>query len=89
MNGNFLTISLFSYFKEITSGCETFLPVFFLNLLNVKVYIHRNYTCIISTCIIKSIGCSMQGSSIRIDRFIFGSTLNPNKLDEKVKILGK
>ena len=32
----------------------------------------------------------MQGSSIRIiDRFVFGSTLNSNKVDEKVKILGK
>ena len=29
MNGNFLTVTLFSYFKEMsTSGCETFLPVF-------------------------------------------------------------
>ena len=30
-----------------------------------------------------------QGSSIRIDIFVFGSTLNSNKLDEKVKILRK
>ena len=62
---------------------------YFLNLLNVKVNIHRNYTCINSICIIKSIRRSTQGSSIRIDRFVFGSTLNFNKLDEKVKILGK
>ena len=33
---------------------------------------------------------STQGSSIRIDRFAFGSKSNSNtKLDEKVKILGK
>ena len=30
----------------------------------------------------------MQGSSIRIDKFVFGSTLNSNELDEKVQILG-
>ena len=30
-----------------------------------------------------------QGSSTRIDRFVFESNLNSNKLDEKVKILGK
>ena len=44
---------------------------------------------IISICIIKSVRRSTQGSSIRIDRFVFGSTLNSNKLDEKVKILGR
>ena len=32
---------------------------------------------------------STQGSSIRIDGFVFGLTLNSNKLDKKVKILGK
>ena len=48
----------------------------FFNLSNVKVYIHRTYTCITSICIIKSIRRSTQGSSIRIDRFVCGSTLN-------------
>ena len=70
----------------MTCGCEMFLPVF---KSNVKVYIHRTYSCIISICIIKSITRSTQGSSIRIDRIVFRSTLNSNKLDEKVKILGK
>ena len=28
MYGNFLTVTLFSYFKEMTSGCKTFLPVY-------------------------------------------------------------
>ena len=35
-----------------------------------------------------SIRHSTQGSSIRIDKFVFRSTLNSKKLDEKVKILG-
>ena len=70
----------------MTCGCETFLPVF---QSNVKVYIHRTCSCIISICIIKSIRRSTQGSLIRIDRIVFRSTLNSNKLDEKVKILGK
>ena len=39
MNRNLLTFTLFSYFKEMTGDCETFLPVF--NLSNVTVYIHR------------------------------------------------
>ena len=60
----------------------------FFNLSNVKVYIHRTYTCIISICITESIRRSMQRSSIRIDRFVFGKTLNSNELDEKVQILG-
>ena len=60
----------------------------FFNLSNVKVFIHRTYTCIISICITKSIRRSMQESSVRIDRFVFGSTLNSNELDEKVQILG-
>ena len=30
-----------------------------------------------------------QGSSIRIDIFVFGSTLNSNKLDARAKIVGK
>ena len=72
----------------MTSGYHTLLPVF--NISNVKVYIHRTYTRIISlTGIIKSIGRWTQGSSIRIDRFVFGLTLNSNKLNKKVKILGK
>ena len=49
MNGNFWPVTLFSYFKEMTSGCETFLLVF--NLSNVKVYIHRTDTCTFSICI--------------------------------------
>ena len=57
----------------------------FFNLSNVKVYIHKTYTCTISICIIESIRRSTQGSSVRIDRFVFGSTLNSQKLDEKVK----
>ena len=60
----------------------------FFNLSNAKVYTHKTYKCIVSICIIKSIRRLKQGSSIRIDRFVFGSTLNSNKLDEKVKILG-
>ena len=47
------------------------------------------YMCVVSICITKSIRPSTQGSSVRIDRFVFGSTLNSNRLDEKVKILGK
>ena len=76
-------MNLYSYFKEMTSGCETLLPVF--NISNVKVYIHRTYTHIISLiCIIKSIRRSTQGSSIiRIERFGFGLTLNSNKLEKK------
>ena len=31
MNGNFLTVTLFLYFKEMTSGCDTFLPVFLIS----------------------------------------------------------
>ena len=57
----------------------------FFNLSNVKVYIHKTCTRIISICIIESIRRSTQGSSVRIDRFVFGSTLNSQKLDEKVK----
>ena len=60
----------------------------FFNLSNVKVYIHRTCKCITSICITKSLRRSTQGSSIRIDRFVFGSTLNSNELDEKVQILG-
>ena len=60
----------------------------FFNLSNVKVYIYRTCKCIISICITESIRRSTQGSSIRIDRFVFGSTLNSNELDEKVQILG-
>ena len=60
----------------------------FFNLSNVKVYIHGTYTCIISICITKSIRRSTQESSVRIGRFVFGSTLNSNELDEKVQILG-
>ena len=58
-------------------------------LSNAKVYIHRTYTCIITICIIRSIRRSTQGSLIKVDRFVFKSTLNSNKLGEKVKILGK
>ena len=29
MNENFLTVTLFSYSKEMTTGCATFLPVFY------------------------------------------------------------
>ena len=29
MNENFLTVTFFSYSKEMTTGCATFLPVFF------------------------------------------------------------
>ena len=36
----FLTVTLL-YCKEMTGGCETLLPVYFENLSNVKVYIHR------------------------------------------------
>lgn len=36
----FLTVTLL-YYKEMTGGCETLLPVYFENLSNVKVYIHR------------------------------------------------
>jgi len=63
----------------------------FFNISNVKVHIHRTYTRIISLiCIIKGIRRSTQGSSIRIDRFGFGLTLNSNKLEKKiVKMLGK
>ena len=57
--------------------------------INAKVYIHRTYTCVITIYITKSIKRPTQGSSIRIDRFEFGSALNSNNLDEKVKILGK
>ena len=57
----------------------------FFNLSNVKVYIHKTCTRIISICIIESIRRSTQGLSVRIDRFVFGSTLNSQKLDEKVK----
>ena len=57
----------------------------FFNLSNVKVYILKTYTCIISICIVESVRLSTQGSSIRIDRFVFASTLNSQKLDEKVK----
>ena len=71
----------------MTSGCARFCQ--FFNLSKVKVHIHRTYTCIISICIIKSKRRSTQESSIRIDRFVSGSTLNSNRLDEKVKILGK
>ena len=75
-------MNLYSYFKEMTSGCETLLPVF--NISDVKVYIHRTYTRIISLiCIIKSIRRSTQGSSIRIDIFGFALTLNSNKLEKK------
>ena len=31
MNGNFLTVTLFLYFKEMTGGCETFLQVFLIS----------------------------------------------------------
>ena len=58
----------------------------FFNISNVKVYIHKTYTCTISICIIESIRRSTpEGSSVRIDRFVFGSTLNSQKLAEKVK----
>ena len=57
-------------------------------LSNVKVYIHRTRKCIISICITKSIRRSTQESSVRIGRFVFGSTLNSNELDKKVQILG-
>ena len=58
----------------------------FFNISNVKVYIHKTYTCTISICIIESIRRSTpEGPSVRIDRFVFGSTLNSQKLDEKVK----
>ena len=67
----------------MASGCEMFLPVFF-NVSNAKVYIHQ--TIHVFT---ESIRRSTQGSSIRIDRFVFGLTLNSNKLDEKVKVLRK
>ena len=60
----------------------------FSSLSNAKVYIHRTYKCIISIYVTKSIRRSTQGSSIRIDRLVFGSTLDLNTLDEKVKILG-
>ena len=52
----------------------------FFNHSKVKTYIHRTYTCIISVCIIKS---------MRRSTFVFGSTSNSNKLDEKVKIVVK
>ena len=74
---------MFLFFEEMASGCETFLSVFF-NVSNVKVYIHE--TIHVFT---KSISRSTRGSSIRIDRFVFGLTLNSNKLDEKVKVLRK
>ena len=58
----------------------------FFNLSNVTVYIHKTYTCTISICINESIRRSTpEGSSVRIDGFVFGSTLNSQKLDEKVK----
>ena len=57
----------------------------FFNLSNVKVCIRKTYTCIISICIHESIRRSTPGSSAGIDRFVFGSTLNSKKLDEKVK----
>ena len=71
----------------MTSGCARFCQ--FSNLSKVKVHIHRTYTCIISICIIKSKRGSTQDSSIRIDIFVFWSIFHSNKLDEKVKILGK
>ena len=62
----------------------------FFNLSNAKVYILQAYTCILTICITKNILTHlMQGSSIRIERLVFGLTLNSNKLDEKVKILSK
>ena len=62
MNGNFLTVTLFSYFKE---------PI------HVFLVFASDYQR------------STQGSSIRIDIFVFRSALNSKKLDETVKILGK
>ena len=61
----------------------------FFNVSNVKVlYIHRTYTRIISLiCIIKRIRRSTQGSSVRIDKFGFGLTLNSNKLEKNCKNL--
>ena len=60
----------------------------FFNISNVKVYIHRTYTRIISLiCIIKRIRRSTQGSSVRIDRFGFGLTLNSSKLEKNSKHL--
>ena len=37
----FKTVTLFSYFKEMTSGCETILPV--INHSNIKIFIHGTY----------------------------------------------
>ena len=89
MSGNLLTVTLFSYLKEMTSGCKTFLLVFSVISQMSKFTFTEPIHAIISICIIKSIRRSTQGSSIRIDRLVFGSTLNSNKLDEKVKILVK
>ena len=87
MYGNFLTVTLFSYFKEMTSGCKTFLPVY--KSMKCQSLHSLSYACIVSIRNIKSIRRSTQESSIRIDRFVFWSTSDSNKLDEKVKILGK
>ena len=37
----FKTVTLFSYFIEMTSGCEKILPV--INHSNIKIFIHRIY----------------------------------------------
>ena len=42
MDKNFLLTSTLPYFKEMTGGCETFLPFFFF-FLNVKVNLPRTY----------------------------------------------
>ena len=58
------------------SCCEKFLPVF--SQMSKFIFTEPIPVLLVT-----------QGSSIRIDIFVFGSTLNWNKLDEKVKILRK
>ena len=74
---------LFWMLMDVKLFCQLF------NLSNAKVYILQTYTCILTICITKNRTHLMQGSSIRIERLVFGLTLNSNKLDEKVKILRK
>ena len=83
MNRNFLPLPYFHIAEKWLVVVRRFCQFFILS--NVKVYIHKTYTCTISICIIESIRRSTQGSSVRIDRFVFGSTINSQKLDEKVK----
>ena len=88
MNGNFLTVTLCSYFKDMSSGCETFLPVFLIPHDRMSKFTFtepKHVLLVFALYITTAEDVRRKDRQYGIYRFVFGSTLNSDTLDQNLR----